>query len=219
MTLNQAVSWLKAHAPRRLGAAQGPMTETIRGTLVDFGYTYSGPQGAAWASAELQAQVAQRATGGRTILRADAVVQWLDPVPVRDNVTGPRARVTVKAGCPASDANVVGVRNSGTDLSSRLLPAATPAVGLECFYAGLNGHRFQLTRQLRLGQAAAAREAAEVARLPLSHVLGGMVSCPMDDGSAEIVALSYAGRPDVDLWRTLNGCQRTANGFITTATP
>ena len=36
----------------------------------------------------------------------------------------------------------------------------------------------------------------------------------MDDGAAEIIALSYAGGPTVDLWVTLNGCRSIANGFI-----
>jgi hypothetical protein len=39
----------------------------------------------------------------------------------------------------------------------------------------------------------------------------------MDDGSAEIIALSYASRPTVDLWVTLNGCRYIANGFIATS--
>ena len=38
----------------------------------------------------------------------------------------------------------------------------------------------------------------------------------MDDGAAEVIALSYTGRPAVDLWVKLNGCQYVANGFIQT---
>ena len=81
----------------------------------------------------------------------------------------------------------------------------------------MNGHPFRLRRQITLGPAAAAREAATIGRLSLAHVIGGVFNCPMDDGSAEIMALSYPGRADVDLWRTLNGCASTGNGFIATS--
>jgi hypothetical protein len=50
--------------------------------------------------------------------------------------------------------------------------------------------------------------------MPLSHPGGGAVSCPMDDGSAEVLALAYPGRPDVDLWINLNGCAGVSNGSL-----
>lgn len=53
-----------------------------------------------------------------------------------------------------------------------------------------------------------------MARMPLSHVDGGTVSCPMDDGSYAVLVLTYAGRPDVDLWIKLNGCGGVSNGYI-----
>lgn len=54
-----------------------------------------------------------------------------------------------------------------------------------------------------------------MARLPLSHTDGGVVNCPADDGSAEVLALAYPGRLDVDLWVRLNGCSGVSNGHIT----
>jgi hypothetical protein len=54
-----------------------------------------------------------------------------------------------------------------------------------------------------------------MARLPLSHPDREVVNCPMDDGSAEVLALAYPGRPDVDLWIRLNGCRGVSNGYIT----
>jgi hypothetical protein len=54
-------------------------------------------------------------------------------------------------------------------------------------------------------------------RLPLSHPDGTAVSCPADDGSAEILALAYPGRPDIDLSISLNGCGGVSNGYITAA--
>jgi hypothetical protein len=62
--------------------------------------------------------------------------------------------------------------------------------------------------------AAARRAAGPLARLALSHVDGGAVSCPADDGSVEVVTLSYPGRGDVDLWISLTGCGGVSNGFI-----
>jgi electron transfer flavoprotein beta subunit len=56
-----------------------------------------------------------------------------------------------------------------------------------------------------------------VASLPLSQPAGEVVNCPMDDGSAEVLALAYPGRPDVDLWVWLNGCGGVSNGYLVAA--
>lgn len=141
----------------------------------------------------------------------------LDPGPVPIRAPGARVHVSVAGGCPQTDQSVAGVVNSGTDLRQRLLPAATPTAGLECRYYGLNGHPWQLRSRQVLSAAAAASLAESVARMPLSHATGGVVNCPMDDGSAEIIALSYPGRADVDLWVALTGCGGVSNGFIAAA--
>jgi hypothetical protein len=85
---------------------------------------------------------------------------------------------------------------------------------LRCRYDGLNGHPFRLVAAERLGAAQARRAARAMARIPLSHVDGGVVNCPMDDGSFELLALAYPGRPDIDLWIKLNGCTWVSNGYI-----
>jgi hypothetical protein len=36
----------------------------------------------------------------------------------------------------------------------------------------------------------------------------------MDDGSANVIALSYASRADVDLWVNATGCGGVSNGYI-----
>jgi hypothetical protein len=108
----------------------------------------------------------------------------------------------------------VGVTSHGADLERQLLPAAAAAGGLECRYYGLNGHPFQLRGVTRLSAAQARHVAATMSAIPLSHALGEVVSCPADDESAEVIALSYPGRGDVDLWVTLNGCTFVSNGFI-----
>jgi hypothetical protein len=193
-------------------------------------FDYAGPGSPAWASAQLEIQVVA-APGGTTVLRADGVVLWLDPVPLRDAPTGPRTRLTVAGGCPRSDvppglpareAFPHGVANPaaadpGGDLKRRLLPAGTPTAGLECRYYGLNGPKFALRSATRLDAAQARRLAAAMTALPLSHAVGGVTSCPSDDETAEVAALSYPGRADVDLWIKVNGCPFVSNGDIRTA--
>jgi hypothetical protein len=179
------------------------------------GYEYGGPRSRTWESADLEVSVAP--FDGGSVLRADAMVVWLDPRPVPDNGPGPRLRVTVTGGCPASDTQIIGVRNPGPGLARRLVPAGRPAAGLECGYYGLNGRPWHLHRTLRLSAAQARRQAGIISRLPLSHTNGGAINCPADDGSAEVIVLAYPGRPDVDLWVLTNGCQSIGNGHISAA--
>ena len=211
MPVSQAIAWLQAHHPR--GLAQDGSFGPGWGEAI--GYSYAGHSSRAWESADLEVEVTQ--AGGASVLRADAVVVWLDPAPVPDNGSGPRVHLNVTASCPASDKSTGGVTNKGSELRRRLLPAGAPTAGLECRYYGMNGHPWQLRAQTRLTAAAASRLANSIQRVSLSHPVGGITSCPMDDGSAEIIALSYAGRPTVDLWVTLNGCRSIANGFIATS--
>ena len=218
MPLAQAILWLQAHRPTGLpenGSANGWGPQPSDATA---GYSYAGQANAAWQSADLELGVAW-ASAGTSIMRADAVVIWLDPVPLPDNAPGPRVHVSVTERCPATDEHLVGVTNQGTDLKSRLLPAAAPTAGLECTYYGLNGRPWQLRARVILDAAAARRLAATLARQPLSHTVGGAFNCPLADGSAQIIALAYPGRPDVDVWNMLNGCSYLANGFITTRNP
>ncbi len=214
MPYPEAAAWLAAHEPRglqRLGSEQGDGS----GDTPSAGYEYAGPT-AAWGSAELDVEVA--AAGGQSVLRVDALAVWLDPVPYRDDAHGPRLRVLASRDCPRTDAGIVGVTNPGADLTRALVPSGGPQGGLECTYYGMNGRPWQLRTQARLTPAQARRVASAMARLPLSHTVGGLVSCPFDDGSAEVIALAYPGRPDVDLWVKLNGCGGVSNGEITAGT-
>jgi hypothetical protein len=151
------------------------------------------------------------------VIRADGVVVWLDPKPMRDVADGRRVHVTVSGGCPTDDRGVVGVRNDDPVLGHRMLPDANPARGLVCRYEGLNGKPFALLKSRRLDATHAALLADEVGRLPLSHTDGGETSCPMDDASMAILVFSYAGSDDIDLWVAINGCSFVANGSIVAA--
>ena len=150
--------------------------------------------------------------------RVDAIDTWLDPVPRRDVADGPRMRVTVTGGCPSTDKGEAGVTNEGADLDAALLPAGGPTAGLICYYNGLNGMAFTLTRSVPLSAADAARVAVAANASQLSHLDDEHVNCPSDDGSQAVLAFSYSGRTDVDLDYALTGCSWVANGHIV-ATP
>jgi hypothetical protein len=213
MSFSKAESWLSAQRPRGLPQDGSTRASDASGNTMT-GYQYRGPHSPAWQSADLDLGVAP--SGNGSVLRADGLVVWLDPRPLRDNTSGPRLRVTVTGGCPATDHNIVGVRNPGPGLDHRMVPAGRPVAGLECRYDGMNGHPWKLRRTIRLTRAQATREARSIARLPLSHTNGGVMNCPMDDGSAEVIVLAYPAQ-DVDLWATTNGCQTIANGHISAA--
>jgi hypothetical protein len=223
MPFAQALTWLGAERPGSLH--QGGLREDglqqdgstgqphAGGRTITIGYSYDGPPSPAWQSADLAIEVAP-AGSDASVIRADGLVVWLDPVPEQDLGSAQRMRVTVAGGCPDSDAGFGDVANSGLGLERRLLPGAAPVAGLECRYHGMNGPAWRLRGATRLNAAAAGRVASTMARIPLSHPDGAAQSCPLGDGSAEVIALSYAGRPDVDLWITLTGCGGVSNGYI-----
>lgn len=210
-------AWLSAHPPRGLpsdGSASGGNAHTGQTTMT--GASYAGPASRAWQSADLEISAAPAGPGASAI-RVDAVIIWLDPRPVPSSPGTHPVRVTVAGGCPPTDQGVTGVANPGARLTRRLLPPGQPTAGLRCRYDGLNGHPWHLVAATRLTAQAARQAARSIARLPLSHVDGGEMSCPMDDGSAEVLALAYPGHPDIDLWIKLNGCADVSNGYILAA--
>jgi hypothetical protein len=215
MTYPAAAAWLQRHRPAGMPPADSMSGQPIPQHDPFTGYGYAGPASPAWASAELDLEMAQNGT--QAVMWADGQVTWLDPVPVRDTATGPRLRLTVAGPCPRRDRGDVGVTSpDAAGLTTALLPAGPPSAGLECRYAGANGPGpdFGLRAATRLNATQAGRVARSMARRPVSHVDGLVVPCPMDDGTAEVIALSYPGRPDVDLWVTLTGCTFVANGHI-----
>jgi len=208
-------AWLSASPLRGLpsdGSASGGNAHT--GWTAMTGASNRGPASRAWQSADLETGTAPACPHASTI-RVDAVIIWLDPRPLPGRPGAHPVRVTVAGGCPPADQGVTGVTNPGAGLTRRLLQPGQPDAGLRCRYDGLNGHPWLLVATARLTAAAARRAARLMARLPLSHPDGEVVNCPMDDDSAEVLALAYPGRPDVDLWIRLNGCRGVSNGYIT----
>jgi len=220
----QARAWIEAHPPE-------PLSWTSHGGSSGGGHApttdWATEQGASASWQEAQAEVSLVGAGGTTSrMRVDGVAVWLDPTPYPDDATVPggrRVRLTLAAGCPASDRTVVGVTGDGPGqdapgLDTQLLPGPQPTAGLVCRYSGLNGAKgkppMALLASRTLDAAAARRLAADVLALPLAHPVGEVRSCPADDGSAVLVALAYPGRADADLRITTTGCRSVANGRI-----
>jgi hypothetical protein len=208
---DQTLAWIKAHPPTGLSRTGSGMLSTP--TAKVHGLGWGAPDTAAWRSAQLQVGIAADGDSA-SVIRADGMAVWLDPVPVRDSGAGPRLRVTVAGGCPATDRGYVGVTNPDQpDLDAALLPGGSPTAGLVCEFTKSP----RLTSHRTLDATAAARVAAQARALPLGHSLGGPHSCPADFASVVVLALSYPGRPDVDLWLKPNGCGRVGNGHVETA--
>jgi hypothetical protein len=219
-SLASTQSWLYAHPPA------GLQLTTWTGAAADGGgpWGYNDRPNVRWQSAQLGVGAASLGPSTAAIC-LEAQVVWLDPRPWSDNVPGPRVHVAVAAGCPATDAKLVGVSNLGTDLKARLLPPGEPTAALVCSYNGYNGPSpelpqlslaMRLAHQARLGVPAAGRLAAALEALPLGHVDGGVTSCPAGMGTAAILAFSYRTGPDVDVWVEATGCPYFANGYIRT---
>jgi hypothetical protein len=211
-------AWLLAHAPHGLPVAGTAFRG--EGTRPDqtSGIGYGAPASPAWQSADLEIGFAS-ARGDTTVIRADALVVWLDPRPIRSRPGIHPIRVTLASGCPSSDAHVTGVTNPGVKLTRRLLPPGQPTAGLRCRYDGTNGRPFQLAATSRLTAQRARQAARRMSAIPLSHTDGGFYNCPMGDGTADILVLAYPGHPDVDLWIYTNGCRSTSNGYISAGVP
>jgi hypothetical protein len=207
-------AWVPAHPPHGLPAG-GSASGEKDGQQYMFGQDYRGPADRSWQSADLEISVAPAGADASTI-RVDAVVVWLDPRPIPAGPGRHPVQVTVAGGCPATDRGVTGVSNPGTGLTQRLLPPGPPTAGLRCRYDGLNGRPWHLVATQRLTAPAARQAARSMAARPLSHPDGGAVSCGSGNDAAEVLALAYPGRPDVDLWIKLDGCGGVSNGHITT---
>jgi hypothetical protein len=223
MPFDQAQAWLVAHPPKGLRSAGSSNGGGPSATDITAGYGYTAPSTPQIQSAELEMGAAYLGPSS-SAFRVDAVVIWTDPRPWLDDAGGPRLHVTVAEGCPATVAGAVGVSNPGAGLTASLLPAGDPTAALVCRYNGSDGlsgtlptaQWHKLAHQARLGATGARQLALVVAAAPISRTVvpGTEALCPMDDGAVAVLAFSYPGRPDVDLWAQLNGCTLVGNGYI-----
>lgn len=213
LPFDAAVAWVKAHPPSGLDGDGGSMSGTDAGGLSVAGFSFSEPASDGWRGGQFEIEVASDGADASDI-RVDGVTEWLDPRPWRDTSSGNRLTVTVAVGCPPSDKGYSSVANQGVEFDSALLPPGNPTGGLICVYDGMNGKAFSLVDQHRLAADDAAKLASVVRAMPLSHLDNAVTSCPMDDGAAAVIVLSYPNRADVALRSKSNGCPMVTNGHI-----
>lgn len=211
MPLAAATAWVTAHPPagmtvKAAGRQSGSGTDART-------YTYTAPAGPAWGEADLTVQLTG-SSQGTTTEKASAAVVYLNTRPLPDRTAGLRTRLAVTGSCPARTA-AVGVTNTGADLRTRLLPAGAATAGLECRYAAAPSGRLLADTALTGAQARAV--AGRLTALPLSRAQHSIIACPRGDGWDEVIALSYPGRADADVWVSSDGCGDAANGFIVAA--
>ena len=218
MSQHESDSWIAVHAPAGLEAGfdspgvGGPAPADI---ITGRGFTAS--DAPAWTEATLQESVAV-VDSHHSLWRVEGQTIWLDPTPVRVHPTGPTLRVTVGGRCPATDKGFSGASNRGAALDTALLPTGRPMAALICRYAGGNGKPFSLLESTPLTGGSAAELATRVSTITLAHDASNPVySCPMDDWAAAVIAFSYSGRPDIDLWVRTDGCTSISNGWIVAA--
>lgn len=216
MSLAASLAWAQSHPPAGLPLSGTSSTGTS-GTVTSSALSYTAPDSRSWVAAEVAVTLSP-AGPSTTSWRIDGMAEWLDPKPEADSYTGSRIHATVASGCPKSDWRVVGVTDSGQDLTQSLLPRALPTGALICSYQGLNGHPFALRVHRVIATAPARALAATVRGLSLAHVDGLESACANDDESATVFAFAYPGRT-ADLWYQPGGCPSVANGAIAISSP
>lgn len=207
-----ADAYVRAHPPAGL-TEEGSSSGTEQG-MTHRGYAWGGSAPGSEHGGELSIGVAGNPADGQvSYLRVDAGSDWLDPHPITDRESGPRLRIEAGQSCPASDRGIVGVRNSGSGFDTALAPDERPTGGRVCRYAGGNDQPFALLSQRQLSADVAARLAATAHATDLSHA-NAVTSCPMADGSAAVLVLTYPSRPATNLWLLTSGCSSVSNGHL-----
>ena len=218
MSLSEARAWFEAHSQRGFSQAGTSSGAGPAGPIsYGFGFAVSPSPHWTWGYANLDIDLAaQGATA--TAIRVDGLAQWIDPTPTPDPTRGLAMRVTVASGCPATDRGQSDVSNPGDkDLDHQLLPAAAPSAAVRCVYTGMNGRAFALSGSQRLTATQAGGAADKIRALRLGSEGDGPHNCPADDAKVSILAFSYPGRADIDIWEHTSGCASTDNGHIVAA--
>jgi hypothetical protein len=213
MSSADVLAWLRSHPPAGLtrngtSSGTGPGGESA-------GYSWSATPTDTYQNPQLQVGVTPDGTN-RSTMRADGVDIWLSAAPVVGSPPGPKVHVTIVGGCPTSIAGYVDVSNNGGDLTSTMLPAATPTAGLICRYnpAYNSTHPSILAHASVLSVTAARTLARSANAISTGSAGSGSGSCPADNGLTDVVVFGYAGQADVDLWYHASGCQGVTNGYI-----
>src|SRR5215468_1408594 len=129
-----------------------------------------------------------------------------------------RIRVTVQGGCPAAVGYGTDIRNSGSGLTSTLVPVnVRPTSGLLCVYPQPRSYvppRPPAREAIPVDERSAVRLADLLAKVSPQPAPTGTTSCPGTDENITVIVLSYAGRADVDLRYNAFGCRAIDNGYV-----
>jgi hypothetical protein len=225
-TFEQALTWLVSYDPPLLARnglemenASTSYASAIGPKFATADRTYGDVHRGHWSDASLKV-VVSRGSGDTAYLDAVGLAYPLDDHIRRDITPCPRLRVPVDQPCPDAPMNGLaewlrpGVDNPGQpDLDRMLVPAGTPTGGRICYY----GEAVTASAQRVLDGPTAAWMAQQVRSVHLDHddydgPYGGLgTSGP----GAVILALSYPGRPDVDVQaEDRSGLRDVANGRI-----
>ena len=135
---------------------------------------------------------------------------WIGPYPSP-------LTVTVAGGCPTSTGGRRGVRNDGLGFRFEMAPKH-PTGGLVCVYNPNDPQPSPLLGQLRLDTNQASQLAADADEA--STVRPAVTGWACSGTDHTLIALSYLGRSDVDLW--IDGeawCDLLTNGRLITSNP
>jgi len=204
-----AWTWIKNNPPQGLQPMADGYTHTQ--FAVYARQIWIAPDTDAFSSARLTI-VAAGADPGPATIEVEAEVLWVTSATERDATSGPKVRVSLAGGCPASVHGMTDVSNPGTDLANRLLPPGIPTSGLICRYAG-GGTPLLVAAPLRAAPAQTLAAAVSAIRTGVTATY--QAGCPVDDiGNVVVIVLAYRDHPDVDLWYQPGGCAWLANGFV-----
>jgi hypothetical protein len=217
-----AYNWIRAHPPTGMRISSEEVSVTTSGPVKSL--IYADPETDAYEVPWLMLSVA-RLSNGTSAVRADGSAVWLTSTPRRVGDRGPSVRVTIDAGCPSTLGNYEDVANpDDQDLSTSLLPQATPTAAMKCLYkesaSGGSRYVWTLNQQLNLSRADARALARTINGLRLGFDGGGPMSCPAiltGTRKADVFVFSYSGRADVDLWHNYVCPVSVDNGIITTS--
>lgn len=116
-------------------------------------------------------------------------------------------RVTVSSGCPSSLTDHNGVRNAGLGFWFEMVPGS-PTSAIVCDYPPLPG--LPVSQVVLTGAAAQRLSAAADA----SSTDRPQAGCAWTESNIAVVAFSYPGRGDVDLWYDFGNCGTLTNGRL-----
>lgn len=213
MTYAEATTWLRSYTPDRAKPLGKGLHVPSPGRAESASNrTYDPDSRPPRLLADFLTLSLHRGPENTGVLRADGIAAPYVDLPQRDDASEDPVRVLADGPCPATVVPYPAIVNPGPpDLDRALVPPdETPDGGLICYYGG-DG----LWGQRTLDRAAAGRIARAAQRVDLTwngHT--GPRSGLSTSLGVAMLALSYPGRPDVDVWAAYPGTPLVRNGHV-----